>query len=153
MAAAVMALVGAGVLAADIVEVLQGDGRISELRAHGRQVPGDASIEWACSAGRGSSCSPSKVWLSFHDATGLPQFTAEPSLAQTLYVPSGAADDDGYVHTTVVYDPAHPEEALPAGVLHWGAWDLIERRWFAFTVGLVLAVAGAAALVSDRIRR
>ncbi len=151
MAAVLMALVGVGVLAATIVEVVQGDSQISELRAHGSRAPGHASIDWACSSGRGGGCSPSKVWLSFHDAKGLPQFTAEPSLAHTLYVPSGRPDDDGYVHTTVVYDPADPEDAQAAGVLKWGALDLIEHRWLALTIGLVLAVAGPAALVTDRI--
>ncbi|MGW7820404.1 hypothetical protein ACWGLF_20245 [Streptomyces puniciscabiei] len=147
VAALVMALLGVGILAANIVEVVQGDDRISELRAHGRRVPGDASVLTACSTGRTTSCSTSAVWLSFRDAKGLPQFTAESRLAHALYVPSGERDAEGHVHTTVVYDPADPDDAQAAGVLHWNAWDLIEHRWLPFTIGLVLALAGSVALV------
>ncbi|MGW1164292.1 hypothetical protein [Streptomyces sp. NPDC002550] len=152
VAALVMAVLGVGILAANIVEVVQGDDRISDLRAHGRRVPGDASVLGTCSTGRGAECSTSAVWLSFHDAKGLPQFTSEARLAHTLYVPSGPRDDEGHVHTTVVYDPADPEDAQAVGVLRWNAWNLIEHRWLAFTIGLVLAAAGAAALVGDRLR-
>ncbi|TQK79187.1 hypothetical protein FB563_8410 [Streptomyces puniciscabiei] len=142
-----MALLGVGILAANIVEVVQGDDRISELRAHGRRVPGDASVLTVCSTGRTSSCSTSAVWLSFPDAKGLPRFTAETRLAHALYVPSGERDAEGHVHTTVVYDPADPDDAQAAGVLHWNAWDLIEHRWLPFTIGAGLAVAGSVALV------
>ncbi|MEU6775083.1 DUF3592 domain-containing protein [Streptomyces sp. NPDC046759] len=151
VAALVMALLGVGILAANVVEVVQGDDRISELRTHGRQVPGDAYVLHACSTGRGAGCSTSAVWLSFHDAEGLPEFADEPRLAHTLYVPSGPRDDEGHIHTTVVYDPADPEDAQAAGVLHWNAWNLIQHRWFAFTIGAVLAVAGSAALATDRL--
>jgi hypothetical protein len=150
VAALVMALLGASILCANIVEVVQGADRISELRAHGRRVPGDAAVLDRCSSGRGTECSTSGVWLSFRDAKGLPRFTAESRLAQSLYVPSGPRDDEGHVRTTVVYDPADPDDAQAAGVLRWNAWNLIEHRWLAFTIGLVLAVAGSAALAIDR---
>jgi hypothetical protein len=150
VSAVVMALLGVSILVANTVEVVQGDRRISELRAHGRLVPGVASIAWACSSGRGGGCSPGTVELDFHDAHGIPQLTWEATLAHTLYVPSGPADDDGGVRTTVVYDPANPDDAQAAGVLHWGALDLVEHRWLPFTIGLVLGVAGPAALLSNR---
>ncbi|MFB7509878.1 DUF3592 domain-containing protein [Streptomyces broussonetiae] len=152
VAAVVMAVIGAGILAVSLTEVVQGDSRISALRAHGRRVPGDASIARACSTGRGTTCSTTNVWLTFRDAQGLDEYVAEPRLAHTLYVPSGPAGDDGRVHTTVVYDPADPDDAQAAGALRWGPWDLIEHRWLTFTVGLGLAVAGSGALVADRIR-
>ncbi|MEV5878322.1 DUF3592 domain-containing protein [Streptomyces sp. NPDC052101] len=151
-AALVMALLGVGILAANIVEVVEGADRISELRAHGHRVPGDASVLRTCSTGRGTACSTSGVWLSFRDAEGLPEFTAESRLAHTLYVPSGPRDDEGRVRTTVVYDPADPNDAQAAGVLRWSAVDLIEHRWLPFTIGLVLAVAGSAALATERLR-
>ncbi|MEU2926011.1 DUF3592 domain-containing protein [Streptomyces sp. NPDC007251] len=150
--ALVMALFGVGILAANIVEVVQGDHRISALRAHGRQVPGDALVLHTCSSGRGAGCSTSAVWLSFHDAKGLSRFAAEPRLAHTLYVPNGPRDAEGHIRTTVVYDPAHPDDAQAAGVLRWNAWDLIEQRWLALTIGAVLTVAGSAALATERLR-
>jgi hypothetical protein len=52
------------------------------------------------------------------------------------------------VHTTVVYDPADPDDAQAAGVLHWGALDLIEHRWLAFTIGLLVALVGPTALAA-----
>lgn len=66
-AAVVVGLLGAGVVVANVVEVVQGAGRISELRAHGRRVPGEAFVGQSCSAGRGGGCSASGVSLSFHD--------------------------------------------------------------------------------------
>lgn len=147
-----MALLGAGVLAANIVEVVQGDHRISALRAHGRQVPGDALVLHTCSSGRGAGCSASAVWLGFRDAKGLTRFAAESRLARTLYVPNGPRDAEGRIRTTVVYDPAHPDDAQAAGILRWNAWDLIEQRWLALTIGAALAVAGSAALVTERLR-
>ncbi|MEU9440773.1 DUF3592 domain-containing protein [Streptomyces sp. NPDC048304] len=150
--ALVMALLGVGVLAANSVEVVQGDHRISALRAHGRQVPGDALVLHTCSSGRGAGCSTSAVWLSFHDAKGLSRFAAEPRLAHTLYVPNGPRDAEGHIRTTVVYDPAHPDDAQAAGVLRWNAWNLIEQRWLALTIGAVLTVAGSAALATERLR-
>ncbi|AOR36607.1 hypothetical protein BFF78_41075 [Streptomyces fodineus] len=151
VAALVIALLGVSILTVNIIEVVQGDDRIAELRAHGRRVPGDASVLEACSTGRGAECSPSAVWLSFHDAKGLPEFADEARLAHSLYVPSGPRDGEGHVRTTVVYDPSDPEDAQAAGVLRWNAWDLIEHRWLAFTIGLVLAGAGSAALAIDRL--
>lgn len=148
-----MALIGAGILAANMVEVVQGGSRISELRSHGRQVPGDASVTHACSTGRGITCSTSSVWLTFRNTQGLEEYVAEPRLAHTLYVPSGPTGDDGHMRTTVVYDPSDPENAQAAGVLRWGPWDLIEHRWIVFTIGLVLAVAGSSALAADLMRR
>ncbi|MEU7303917.1 DUF3592 domain-containing protein [Streptomyces sp. NPDC007206] len=150
--ALVMALFGVGILAANSVEVVQGDHRISALRAHGRQVPGDALVLHTCSSGRGAGCSTSAVWLSFHDAKGLSRFAAEPRLAHTLYVPNGPRDAEGHIRTTVVYDPAHPDDAQAAGVLRWNAWDLIEQRWLALTIGALLTVAGSAALATERLR-
>jgi hypothetical protein len=147
-----MALLGAGILAANIVGVVQGDHRISALRAHGRQVPGDALVLHTCSSGRGAGCSTSAVWLSFHDAKGLSRFAAEPRLAHTLYVPNGPRDAEGHIRTTVVYDPAHPDDAQAAGVLRWNAWNLVEQRWLALTIGAVLTVAGSAALAAERLR-
>ncbi|WNM35606.1 hypothetical protein RKE30_37250 [Streptomyces sp. Li-HN-5-11] len=149
VAAVVTALLGAGIVVADVAEVVQGAGRISELRAHGRRVPGEAFVEQSCSTGRGGGCSASGVSLSFHDAHGLEQFTEEPRLAQALYVPSGPVEADGSVRTTVVYDPADPQDAQAAGVLHWGALDLLRHRMLPLTIGLVLAVVGPAALAVD----
>lgn len=63
-------------------------------------------------------------------------------------MPSGPTDADGLVHTTVVYDPADPEDAQAAGVLRWGALDLLRHRMPPLTIGLVLTVAGPAALAA-----
>ncbi|MDF3300512.1 DUF3592 domain-containing protein [Streptomyces tropicalis] len=149
LAAAVTALIGAVVLTANVVHVVRAEGRISALRAHGRRVPGDAEIVRHCSGGRFTECSTTSVWLDFRDGRGIPVTAVEPRLATSLYVPAGPADADGRVRTTVVYDPAAPEEAQAAGALDWGPLDLAGHRWFAFAVGLVLAGAGAVALLSE----
>ncbi|MFE9455047.1 hypothetical protein [Streptomyces sp. NPDC006739] len=151
VAMAVMTLLGVAVLVVNIHEVVQADSRISGLRAHGRQVAGGATVDYACSSGRGASCSASDVWLSFRDAGGHDEYVPEDELAQALYVPSGRAGDDGLVRTTVVYDPADPQDAQAAGALHWGVADFVAHRWFPFALGVVLAGVGAAALVIDRI--
>ncbi|MER6070020.1 hypothetical protein ABT187_14485 [Streptomyces sp. NPDC001817] len=54
----------------------QDEDRMSALRAHGRRVPGDAFVPTSCSTGRGADCSTGAVWLSFHDAEGLPTGSA-----------------------------------------------------------------------------
>jgi hypothetical protein len=157
VASVVMVLFGASLLVVNTVEVVQGAGRISALRAHGRRVPGEAEIVTACSTSSksgASTCSTSTVWLSFRDAHGLDQYVAEPRLAHSLYVPGGSADSGGTVHTTVVYDPADPDEnAQAVGALRWNAWDLVAHRWLPFTLGLVLTAAGAGALVTDLVDR
>ncbi|MGW4569193.1 hypothetical protein ACWEN3_45025 [Streptomyces sp. NPDC004561] len=141
-----MTLFGAAVLAVNIVEVVQGSDRLSGLRAHGRRVPGVASVLSSCSTGRTTSCATTAVWLGFKDAAGLPEFASEARLAHSLYVPSGPRNSEGQVRTPVVYDPADPDDAQAAGALRWNAWTLIEHRWLPFAIGLMLSGAGAAAL-------
>lgn len=151
VAMAVTALFGVAVLVANVHEVIQADSRISGLRAHGRQVSGDATVDSSCSTGRTISCSTSGVRLGFRDAAGHDEDVPEQELAHALYVPAGPRGDDGRVRTTVVYDPTDPANAQAAGVLHWGVVDLIAHRWIPLALGVVLAGVGGAALVVDRI--
>jgi hypothetical protein len=147
-----MALFGVALLVGTIREVVRADSRISALRAHGRQVLGVADVGYACSRGRGSSCSVSSVMLSFRAADGKDEDVPEEKLADSFYVPSGGRFEyDGLTSTAVVYDPADPENAQAAGALRWGVVDFIAHDWFRLAAGVVLAGVGTAGLVIDRI--
>ncbi|OIJ94783.1 hypothetical protein BIV23_35880 [Streptomyces monashensis] len=151
VALAAMALFGVALLVGTLREVAQADSRISALRDHGRRVPGGAVVSYACSTGRGASCSASSVMLSFRAGDGDDEYVREDELADSLYVPSGRpSEDDGLVRTTVVYDPADPANAQAAGALHRGVVDFVADRWFPIALGVVLTGVGAAALVIDR---
>lgn len=152
VAMVVMTLVGVGILVADVREIAQTDSHISDLRAHGRRVPGNAALGYSCSSGRGGGCSVTGVQLIFRAADGDPEYVPEEELGESLYVPSGRpSGDEGLVPTTVVYDPADPQDAQAAGALHWGVVDLIAHRWLSLALGVVLTGVGAAALVIDRV--
>ncbi|WP_143076660.1 DUF3592 domain-containing protein [Streptomyces sp. MUSC 14] len=152
VAMAVMTLVGLGILVADVRDIAQADSHISDLRAHGRRVPGSAALGYSCSSGRGGGCSVSSVQLIFRAADGDDVYVPEDELAESLYVPSGRPSGaEDLVPTTVVYDPADPEDAQAAGALHWGVVDLIAHHWLSFALGVVLTGVGAAALVIDRV--
>ncbi|WP_369248046.1 DUF3592 domain-containing protein [Streptomyces sp. R41] len=142
-AAVTVALIGGLLLAGQILQLQHGDAELAALRDHGRHTSAHATLATACSfGGRGTSCDTSSVWLDFTDTAGQPVTEPEEAIDGSLYVPHGPRDPEGRVATTVVYDPAHPDQAQAQGALDQGFLDLATHHWAALTLALVLLGAG-----------
>ncbi|KOV56870.1 DUF3592 domain-containing protein [Streptomyces sp. MMG1121] len=149
-AAVAVALVGVLVLTIQVRRLQEGRDELSALRAHGRHAPAHATLSTSCSSGgRGTTCVTSSVWFDFTDATGESTGGEEEPIDGSLYVPHGHRDAEGRVTTTVVYDPAQPDQMEAEGALDQGVLDLATHHWMELTIGLVLLGGGLSATVAS----
>ncbi|WP_329457988.1 hypothetical protein [Streptomyces sp. NBC_01497] len=141
--ACVVAVLGALSLAGQIKMVVQGRAELADLRTHGTRVPGEARVMTHCGgSGRSYSCGTSAVRLDFTDTRKVPWLVGEKSVASSLYVPRGKLNDEAAIATTVVYDPADPEDAQALGAVGQNVLDLARHNLSTLVITVLMAVLG-----------
>ncbi|MCA1221067.1 hypothetical protein [Streptomyces sp. 8L] len=142
--ACVVAVFGAMSLAGVVKTVVEGHFELAGLRAHGAHAAGNALVMTDCGGTRRSySCDTSAVWLDFTDAHHHRQMVREKEIASDLYEPHGKRDAELNVATTVVYDPADPDDAQPAGAVEQSVLDLARHNLSTLVITVLMAAIGA----------